>query len=192
MTNRKIELFLRFLKLGFFTIGGGYAMVPLIEREVVDDSHWMERNEYYDAILLAQSVPGAVAVNAALVVGIRLEGVVGGAVSALAVILPSFATILAIAVSFPSFHSVPVVEAVFRGIGAVVVALIVAAGVRLARERPTVFTSVLAASGFAALSFLRVSPFLLVLVFVVIGVFGTCIQKRHGPRHHTGGPCASE
>ncbi|HUX12141.1 MAG TPA: chromate transporter [Spirochaetia bacterium] len=176
--NRRLSLFLRFLRLGFFTIGGGYAMVPLIEREVVDDSHWLTREDYYKTILLTQSVPGPIAVNTAFVVGRQIAGLSGGLVSASGVVLPSFAIILVIAINFASFHNVPVVEAVFRGIRTAVVALIAAAGVRLARERIELFTFVLAAAGLAAILFLNVSPFLLVLAFIAAGISRAYIRQR--------------
>jgi chromate transporter len=119
-------------------------------------------------------------VNTALVVGIRVAGPIGGFLSALGVILPSFAIILVVAMNFASFHSIPVVEAVFRGIRATVVALIAAAGVRLARERPELFTILLALLGFAALAFLHVNPFVLVLVFIAIGILRSFIAERRG------------
>ena len=153
-------------------------MVPLIEREVVDGAHWMERKEYYQTILLTQSVPGPIAVNTALVVGLRIGGPVGAFVSALGVILPSFTIILLIAMSFASFHSIPVVEAVFRGVRATVVALIAAAAVRLAREKVDFFTIVLAVAGLAALIVLSISPFVLVLVYITLGLLKGYIDHR--------------
>ncbi len=178
--NQRVSLFLRFLKLGFFTIGGGYAMVPLIEREVVDDSHWLERSEYYNTIILTQSVPGAIAVNTAYVVGSRIAGISGGLLAALGVIIPSFAIILVIAMSFSSFRSIPLVEAIFRGIRSAVVALIAAAGVRLARESLEVFTLVSAAAGLAVLLFLNFSPYLMVLIFIAIGMARAFLAHRRG------------
>lgn len=178
--NRRLSLFLRFLKLGLFTIGGGYAMVPLIEREVVDDSHWLERSDYYNTILLTQSVPGAIAVNTAFVVGNRVAGISGGLLAALGVIIPSFAIILVIAISFSSFRSIPVVEAIFRGIRSAVVALIAAAGVRLARESLEAFTLISAAAGLAALLFLNFSPYILVLIFIAIGIGRAFVMHRRG------------
>ncbi len=133
-------------------------MVPLIEREVVDDSHWLAREDYYKTILLTQSVPGPIAVNTAFVVGRQVAGLSGGLISALGVVLPSFAIILVIAMNFASFQTLPVVEAVFRGIRTAVVALIAAAGVRLARESIELFTLVLAFAGLGALLFLNFEP----------------------------------
>jgi len=192
MKSRKLELFLRFARVGVFTFGGGYAMIPLIEREVVDRCNWMERKEFYDALLVTQSAPGALAVNIALVVGMRLEGAAGAALSALGVLLPSYAVILAIAASFASFHSVPVVESVFRGVRPAVVALIAVAGVRMGRERPELFTFLLAGAGLAALLLLRVSPFLLVLPFIGAGIARAFLRRRRGVGQLADEPRSSE
>ena len=153
-------------------------MVPLIEREVVDSSHWMERDEYYKTILITQSMPGPIAVNSSLVVGLRIGGAMGGFLSALGVVLPSFAIVLIIAMNFASFHTIPTVEAVFRGVRATVVALIAAAGIRLAREKPNAFTIVLAVAGLAALLFLSISPFLLVLIFIALGLIKGYVDHK--------------
>lgn len=178
--HRRLDLFLRFLKLGLFTLGGGYAMVPLLEREVVDDAAWMNRPDFYRTVLLTQSAPGPVAVNTALVVGRQLEGGTGAFLAALGTIIPSFVIILVIALSFSSFQSYPLVEAAFRGIDSVVVSLIGVAAIRLVRDNHDLFTTIGAVAGFAALVFLNINPFLIVLVFIVAGITKELVKRRHG------------
>lgn len=118
------KLFYIFSKIGAFTIGGGYAMIPLVEREVVDKKKLMEREEFLDLIAIAQSAPGVMAVNMAIFTGYKLKGFWGSIVAALACILPSFLIILCIAAVFVNFKDNARVIAVFKGLRPVVVALI--------------------------------------------------------------------
>ncbi|EGO88932.1 chromate transporter [Clostridium botulinum C str. Stockholm] len=92
-----IEMFVIFLKIGAFTIGGGYAMLPLIEREIVDKKSWIEKEEYLDMIALAQSSPGPIAVNTSVFVGYKIGGALGVLATTLGAVLPSFLIILIVA-----------------------------------------------------------------------------------------------
>ena len=116
-------LFLTFMKIGAFTIGGGYAMLPLIQREVVDRG-WMTKEDFIDLFSVAQSLPGIFAVNIAIFVGYKLKKIRGGVVCALGSILPSFLIILVIALSFTQFKDNVWVEKAFKGLRPAVVALI--------------------------------------------------------------------
>ena len=120
-----LKLFMAFLKIGAFTFGGGWAMIPLIEREVVDKQKWITREDFIDALAIAQSLPGILAVNISILVGNRLRGFKGSLIATLGTILPSFLIILAIAIWFVQSYDNPVVERVFKGIRPAVVALIV-------------------------------------------------------------------
>lgn len=129
MTNRSKqywELFLVFFKLGAFTFGGGYAMIPLIRNEVVSKRSWIGDEEFMDMLALAQSAPGPMALNTALFVGNKRLGFKGSLMSGLGVIVPSFLVILTIAIFLVQFKDNPVVERVFKGIRPAVVALIAA------------------------------------------------------------------
>ena len=118
-------LFMTFAKIGMFTIGGGYAMIPLIEREVVDKQNWIKREDFVDALAIAQSLPGVLAVNISILIGNKLRGLKGCLMATLGTILPSFLIILAIAIWFVQTYDNPVVERIFKGIRPAVVALIV-------------------------------------------------------------------
>lgn len=122
------RLFLTFLKIGAFTFGGGWAMISIIEREVVTNRKWLNGEEFLDLLSLAQSLPGILAVNIAVAIGQRLRGTRGSIVAALGTILPSFTIILVIATFLtPDFIKTnATVESIFRGIRPAVVALIVA------------------------------------------------------------------
>ena len=118
------DLFLTFFRIGLFTLGGGYAMIPLIEAEVVDRRKWIDKTMFLDLIAVAQSCPGVFAINLSVFIGYRLQGIKGAAMTTLGTAMPSLLIILAIAMFFQSFQDVPWVAAVFVGIRPAVVALI--------------------------------------------------------------------
>jgi chromate transporter len=118
------ESFKTFFKIGIFTLGGGYAMIPLIEEEVVNKKHWVSKEDMLDLIAIAQSCPGVFAINIAIFIGYKLKKERGAIATALGTALPSFLIILAIAMFFSQFKDNPIVAAMFRGIRPAVVALI--------------------------------------------------------------------
>lgn len=107
-----------------FTIGGGYAMVPLIENEIVNKRKWIEQDDFLDLLAISQSVPGVFAVNISIFIGYKLRGIRGSLVTTLGSVLPSFIIILAIALFFHNFKDNAIVEKIFKGIRPAVVALI--------------------------------------------------------------------
>lgn len=123
-----------FFKIGAFTIGGGYAMVPLIEEEIVKKHGWLKKEDFLDLLAISQSAPGILAVNIAIFIGYRLRGIRGSMVTALGTVLPSFLIILAIALFFHNFKDNVWIEKVFRGIRPAVVALIAAPTFSMARS----------------------------------------------------------
>ncbi len=124
-SNLYLKLFISFFKIGAFTFGGGWAMIPLIEREVVDKQNWIKREDFVDALAIAQSLPGVLAVNISILIGNKLRGLKGCLMATLGTILPSFLIILAIAIWFVQTYDNTVVERIFKGIRPAVVALIV-------------------------------------------------------------------
>ncbi|WP_315120325.1 chromate transporter [uncultured Clostridium sp.] len=125
--KKLIIMFLSFFKIGAFTFGGGYAMIPLIEKEVVESKEWISKEEFTDILVISQSFPGALPVNSSLFIGYKLGGVLGAIFALLGVILPSFLIILIIAVFFMQFRENPIVDNVFKGIsGAVPVLVLIA------------------------------------------------------------------
>lgn len=122
------RLFSSFFKIGAFTFGGGWAMISIIEREIVDKYHWIERNDFLDLLAVAQSMPGILAVNIATAVGDKLRGWKGSVIASLGTILPSFLIILAIAIFLTPdmIKNNRVISSIFMGIRPAVVALIIA------------------------------------------------------------------
>ena len=128
------DSFSTFFRIGAFTIGGGYAMIPLIESEVVERHKWVKREEFLDIIAIAQSCPGVFAINMSVFIGYRLRKLPGALCAALGTALPSFVIILLIAMFFANFQDNPVVESIFKGIRPAVVALIAAPTFSLAKS----------------------------------------------------------
>ncbi|MDE5649916.1 MAG: chromate transporter [Duncaniella sp.] len=128
MNNIFVKLFLTFFKIGAFTFGGGWAMISIIEKEVVDKNHWIEKDEFLDLLAVAQSLPGVFAVNISVAVGDKLRGMKGAVVASLGSILPSFLIILCIAIFLTPdlIKNNPTLSAIFMGIRPAVVALIIA------------------------------------------------------------------
>ena len=122
--NLYTDLFLTFAKIGSFTLGGGYAMVQTMEKEVVDKKHWLNHEEFMDTLVVAQSTPGLFAIDMASHIGYKLKGVKGGIVGALATAVPSIVAILLIAMFFQTFKDNIYVERIFMGVRPCVVALI--------------------------------------------------------------------
>ncbi|MBR3941632.1 MAG: chromate transporter [Bacteroidaceae bacterium] len=134
MATSLFKLFTTFFRIGLFTFGGGYAMVPLIERDVVEKNGWVGKDNFIDLLAVAQSAPGVFAVNMAVFIGYRLRGKRGALAASLGCVLPSVAIILIIALFFRSFRHIEVVNNIFMGIRPVVVALIAVPVFNVARS----------------------------------------------------------
>ena len=147
--NRLRTIFVSFFKIGLFTFGGGYAMIPLIEREVIDNRKWVERKEFLDLLTLAQSVPGPISLNTSVFVGYKVRGLRGAATALLGVVLPSFVILLAIALFFTDVRHNPVVDAAFKGMRPAVVALIIGPVISLARGMHWTMLGVIALAALA-------------------------------------------
>ncbi|MCF7927234.1 MAG: chromate transporter [Candidatus Izimaplasma sp.] len=125
------KLFLIYFRVGAFTFGGGYAMIPVFKRELVECHSLMASDEFYDTLAICQSIPGALAVNFAVYTGLRLRGIKGAITTMLAVTLPSFVLILTIATLLFNYVEHPIVIAFFKGVRLSVVALMIVAGMNL-------------------------------------------------------------
>ena len=132
--NFYINSFGTFFKIGLFTIGGGYAKVPLIEEEIVNKKQWIAKEDFIDLLAIAQSVPGVFAVNLSIFIGYKLRKFPGALAMALGTILPSFLIILGIALFFQRFKEYEAVENIFKGIRPAVVALIAAPTFNMAKS----------------------------------------------------------
>jgi len=173
-----LESFKTFFKIGIFTLGGGYAMIPLIEAEVVDKHKWISKEEFLDLIAIAQSCPGVFAINISIFIGYKLRKERGALATAIGTALPSFLIILAIAMFFHQFQDNPVVASIFRGIRPAVVALIAVPTFNLAKSAHISWANCWIPIGGALLIWLLgVSPIYIILIAGVCGwVYGKYIK----------------
>ena len=163
------NLFWTYLKIGTFTLGGGYAMLPLIQREVVDRKGWIDEEEFLNMIALAQAAPGLIAVNSAIFIGWRVGGWKGVCGAVLGAVLPSFLIILAIAMVFQEWKEYPAVEAAFKGIRPAVVALIAAPLFKMAKSAKISWVTALIPIAAALLIWLvHVNPVWVILATIII------------------------
>ena len=139
-----LQLFWTFFKIGLFTFGGGYAMIAVIQREIVERKKWIEQEDFLDIIAIAESTPGPLAINSATYVGYKKCGVLGSAFATLGVVLPSFVIIFAISFFFDAFLSYKYVKYAFRGIQACVAFLILNAGIKMLKHlKLSIFNGIL-------------------------------------------------
>lgn len=162
-------IFGSFFKIGLFTFGGGYAMIPLIERELITKRKWIEAKDFLDLLTLAQSVPGPIAVNTSVFVGYKVRGLRGAAAALLGTVLPSLVIILVIAAFFADIRHNPVVEAAFKGMRPAVVALILWPVLSLSRGLRWPLFGVIAASALA-IWWLNWSPIYMLIAAAALGI----------------------
>lgn len=174
MTNIYIQLFTTFLKIGAFTFGGGWAMISIIEKEIVDKHHWLEREEFLDLLAVAQSLPGILAVNISVAVGDRLRGTRGSICAALGTILPSFLIILAIAIFLTPdlIKNNEVLSKVFKGIRPAVVALIIAPVISAARAAKLTWRTAIIPIAVALLIWSKIPVVSSPILYIVLGGIG--------------------
>lgn len=172
------DLFKTFFKIGMFTLGGGYAMIPIIESEVVDKRKWIDRDEFVDLIAVAQSCPGVFAINTSIFIGYKLRNVRGAVCATLGTAMPSFLIILAIAMFFQEFKDNRIVAALFRGIRPAVVALIAVPTFNLAKSARITLTNCWIPIVSALVIWqLGVSPILIIVLAALGGlVYGRYIK----------------
>lgn len=176
------ESFATFFKIGMFTFGGGYAMIDIIEKEVVDRHHWVSREDMLDLIAVAQSCPGVFAINISTFIGYKIRGTKGALCTSLATALPSFVIILLIAMFFHQFEDNRVIAAMFRGIRPAVVALIAVPTFNLARSAKIGLANCwIPMAGALAIWAFGVSPIAILVVAGVGGyLYGRFIKQTEG------------
>lgn len=169
--KKYFEIFYSFFKIGAFTIGGGYAMIPLIEKEVVDKKQWINREDFLDMLALSQSAPGPIAINTAVFVGYKMAGIPGMIFAVLGSVLPSFLIILIIASFFVGIKDNAAVERVFNGIRPAVVALIAAPVIRLGKaakiNKKTIIIPIVVA---VLVAFAKVTPIIIIIAAAALGI----------------------
>ncbi|MCY6371901.1 chromate transporter [Clostridium ganghwense] len=174
--KKLLTMFLTFLKIGAFTFGGGYAMIPLIETEVVDKQHWIKKEEFLDIIVISQTFPGALAVNSSTFIGYRIGGILGAMLALIGVVLPSFFIMLVVAHFFLQFRNNPIVDLVFKGISAAVPMLILVAVISLSKSiNKSTINLIIIIFTIIGISVLNIHP---VLIILLSGIYGAVFLRE--------------
>ncbi len=171
-------LFVTFFKIGAFTFGGGYAMIPLIQREVCDNHKWLSDGDILDIIAIAESTPGPIAINSATFVGYRVAGFWGSAFATFGVVLPSFVIIAVLSKVISAFEDIQAVKYAFMGIRAGVLALLVKALYTLYKQCPKKLISYLiVGAAFIAVAIFKVNVLIVIICCAVIGLVASLRGK---------------
>jgi chromate transporter len=173
--KRLFQVFFTFFRIGAFTFGGGYAMIPLIQNEAVEKHHWVTDDDILEIIAIAESTPGPIAINSATFVGYRAAGVLGSVAATLGVVLPSFVVILVLSFVLEAFQEVRAVQYAFFGIRAGVLALLCKALWTMYKKAPKGWAAyVVMAGAFILTAINKFGIFKINMIFVIIGcaVFG--------------------
>ncbi|MEC1156321.1 chromate transporter [Cytobacillus horneckiae] len=173
------QIFWTFFKIGPVTFGGGYAMIPLIEKEIVEKREWLKIDDVTDIFALAQSVPGAIALNASIFIGHRISGVKGSIAAMLGILLPTFIIVLSLGMLYMLIKDHPMVEAAFTSVRTTILALIVYAAKKIGKT--AIFdksTLCIVVAGVPILFFIH--PIFVILIGMLMGVIIVWIKRKLG------------
>ena len=174
-----LTLFLTFLKIGAFTFGGGYAMIPIIEKEMVEKHKWIKSEDILDIFAIAESTPGPIAINSATFIGYKIGGVFGSFCATFGVVLPSFVIISIISLVLREFSDIKAVQYAFNGIRAGVLALIIKALVSMYKKAPKgLFSYILMGASFILAAFTDINVIFVIIGCGLAGLFNSLILKR--------------
>ena len=179
MVKKLWQIFCSFFKIGAFTFGGGYAMIPLIQREAVENHKWVSDEDILDIVAIAESTPGPIAINSATFVGYRAAGVLGSVCATLGVVLPSFVLILALSFVLAQFQHIQAVQYAFYGIRAGVLALLVKALWTMYKKSPKGWAAyVVMGASFLLTAVLKINMFFVLIGCAVFGLITATIAER--------------
>lgn len=174
--KKLLTMFWSFFKIGAFTFGGGYAMIPLIQGEVVDNKKWISKEDFLDILVISQSFPGALAVNTSTFIGYKIGGILGALMALLGTVLPSFVIILFIAAFFVEFRNNHYVDLAFKGISAAVPMLVLIAVVSLSKSvKRNYMNAFVVITTIFLLRFLNIHP---VIVIIISGFYGYFYYRK--------------
>ena len=177
--NKLLTLFLTFLKIGAFTFGGGYAMIPLIQKEIVENKKWLDDDDILEIIAISESTPGPIAINSATFVGYRVCGFFGAMLATLGVVLPSFVIIFVISLVLREFQDIKAVQYAFGGIRAGVLALIFKALWSMySKCKKNVVAYIVMALAFLLTAFLKVNVLIVIISCALFGLITSYILAR--------------
>ncbi len=181
--QKALKLFLTFFKIGAFTFGGGYAMIPLIQHEVSEKNKWITDEDILEIVAIAESTPGPIAINSATFVGYRVCGVLGSFFATLGVVLPSFIIILCISYVLNAFQSLRAVKYAFMGIRAGVLALVIKALISMYKKCPKGWVSyVVMAFAVCVGALTDINVFLIIIASALFGLITYSVMRRRAEK----------
>ncbi len=179
--KKALELFLTFFKIGAFTFGGGYAMIPLIQKEVSENKKWVTDEDILNVVAIAESTPGPIAINSATFIGYKVAGTFGALCATLGVVLPSFVIITVIALLLNRFQDYEGVQYAFFGIRAGVLALVIKALVNMYKKMPkNALSYILAAFAFAFAVLTNINVIFIIIACGIAGLLHGVVVARKG------------
>jgi len=191
--KKLLDIFWTFLRISPVTFGGGYAMIPAIEKEVVEKNGWMDEDEMAEMLSIAGAAPGGIGVNASAMVGYHLAGVMGAIVAVIGITLPTFVIVLALSLLYGFVEHYPKTQAIVEGIRAGVVGLILAAGYKMAKSSIVdKLTFAAAVATVTVLLFVPIHPIVVILFGFMLGVTVVAIKERLGMRSPINEPKAAK
>ncbi len=177
--KNSLSLFGVFFKIGLFTFGGGYAMIPLIQRETVAKKKWVTDEDVLEMVAIAESTPGSIAVNISTFVGYRIAGFLGAFFATVGVVLPSFAIILAVSFAIQKFSDILAVQYAFRGVRACVLALMINSLFNMYRQSPkNLISYIIMMFAFVLTAFLNVNVLLVIVCCAAVGLISSWVAQR--------------
>lgn len=174
-----LDLFIAFFKIGAFTFGGGYAMISVIENEVVGKKKWLSETDFVDMLAMVQSLPGPISINSSVYVGYKQKGIWGALAAAIGTALPSFVIILLLAIVFTDIQDHPTIEKIFKGIRPAVVALMVAPLYRLAKKSGVTYkTLIIPVAAALAVWQADISPIYIIVAAATGGILYNWLKRN--------------
>ncbi|KAB7668403.1 chromate transporter [Bacillus sp. B1-b2] len=176
-----LEIFWVFFRMSPITFGGGYAMIPIIEREIVFRKKWMKMQEVSDTLALAGTAPGAIAINASIYIGYRIRGILGALIAMFGALIPTFIIVVTLGSLYLYFQDNTYVNAAFKGISGAVVALITYAAFKISKtsiiDKSTAILSMIMVLG---MIILKLHPILVIVLGAILGILITKIKEKLG------------
>ncbi len=181
--KRILKLLITFLKIGAFTFGGGYAMIPVIQREIVEKNKWITEDDILNIIAIAESTPGPIAINSATFVGYQVAGVWGAAAATFGVVFPAFMIIYIISFFLRQFEELKVIKYAFAGIRAGVLSLLINALISMGKKCPkNLMSYIIVAASFAVVAIFDVNVLFVIIGCAVTGVVWSVAANKGGKK----------
>jgi chromate transporter len=184
LVSKLFRIFLVFLRISPLTFGGGYAMLPAIQREVVEKKRWMSDGDMSELLAISGAAPGGVGVNVSALVGYRLAGTWGAIAAVVGITLPTFVIVLLLSLAYAWLEHYPKMQAIMDGIHAAIIGLIAAAAYKMAKSSVFDFMTFLTAVGtVAVMVFIPVSPLVLLALGLLAGIIATYLKQKWGMKN---------